>query len=142
MIRRIVISSSYLLYDDPDPPPNKELEDLLLNRGSQPTFRNNVGEEVIGITLCTSNIVQKIKEWRVSEKTSLSDHCHILFTLSEETRQAITYRDPKAANWDLYRSELTRDIERISQHKFINQDEIEASVAFLHKSIISSYEKS
>ncbi|KAG8234448.1 hypothetical protein J437_LFUL014194 [Ladona fulva] len=90
-------SSTYLPYDAPNPPPNRELEDLvnfcktkswdllvgcdsnsyhsvwgssdvnprgeslleyllttelqLLNRGSQPTFRNNVREEVIDITL-------------------------------------------------------------------------------------------
>ncbi|KAG8239629.1 hypothetical protein J437_LFUL019231 [Ladona fulva] len=188
MIRRIVICSSSLRYDSPDPPPNRELEDLvnfcktkswdllvgcdsnshhsvwgssdvnprgkslleylmttelqLLNRGSQPTFRNSVREEVIDITQCTSNRVHKIKEWRVSGETSLSDHCHILFTLSEEARQVIAYRDPKATNWDLYRSELKRDIEGIYQHKFRNQDEIEASVTFLHRSIISSYEKS
>ncbi|KAG8225458.1 hypothetical protein J437_LFUL004459 [Ladona fulva] len=43
----------------------------LLNRRSQPTFRNNVREEVIDITLCTSNIVHKIKGWRVSGETSL-----------------------------------------------------------------------
>ncbi|KAG8239375.1 hypothetical protein J437_LFUL018717 [Ladona fulva] len=83
----------------------------LLNRGSQPTFRSNVREEVIDISICTSNIVHKIKEWRVSEETSLSNHFHILFTLSKEVRQAITYRDPKATNWDLYCSELTRDAE-------------------------------
>ncbi|KAG8239717.1 hypothetical protein J437_LFUL019155 [Ladona fulva] len=134
MIRRIVICSSYLPYDAPDPLPNRELEDLvkfcktkswdllvgcdsnshhsvwgssdvnprreslleylittelqLLNRGPQPTFRNNVREEVIDITLCTSNIVHKIKGWRVSGETSLSDHCHILFMLSKEARQA------------------------------------------------------
>ncbi|KAG8233308.1 hypothetical protein J437_LFUL013778 [Ladona fulva] len=99
----------------------------LLNRGSQPTFRNSVTEEVIDITLCASNIVHKINGWRVSGETSLSDHCHILFTLSEEARQVIAYRDPKATNWDLYRSELKRDIEGISQHKFRNRDEIEAS---------------
>ncbi|KAG8228876.1 hypothetical protein J437_LFUL007613 [Ladona fulva] len=29
MIRRIVICSSYLPYDVPDPPPNRELEDLV-----------------------------------------------------------------------------------------------------------------
>ncbi|KAG8232116.1 hypothetical protein J437_LFUL012125 [Ladona fulva] len=91
IIRRIVICSSYLPYDTPDLPPNRELEDLvnfcktkswdllvgcdsnshhsvsgssdvnprgeslleylmtielqLLNRGSQPTFRNNIREE-------------------------------------------------------------------------------------------------
>ncbi|KAG8236897.1 hypothetical protein J437_LFUL018741 [Ladona fulva] len=186
MIRRIVICTSYLPYDDRDPPPIMEVEDLvnfcktkswdllvecdsnshhsvwgssdvnpsgeslleylmttelqLLNRGSQPTFRNNVREEVIDITLCTSSIVHKIKGWRVSGETSLSDNCHILFMLSEGAIHAISYRDPKATN--LYRSELTIDIEGISQHKFRDQDEIESSVTFLHRSIISSYEKS
>ncbi|KAG8228327.1 hypothetical protein J437_LFUL009372 [Ladona fulva] len=88
-----------------------------LNRESQPTFRNSVREEVFvfALSLCSSNIVHKIKEWRVSGETSphMSDQCHILFTLSEEARQAIAYRDPEAKNWDLYRSELTRDIEGI-----------------------------
>ncbi|KAG8238444.1 hypothetical protein J437_LFUL002901 [Ladona fulva] len=144
MIRGVVICSSYLLYDAPDPAPNRELKDLvnlcktkswdllvgcdsishhsvwgssdgnpsgeslfkylittelqLLIRGSQPTFRNNAREEVIDTTLYTSNIVHKIKEWRVSGETLLTDHCHILFMLSEEARQAIAYRDPKATN--------------------------------------------
>ncbi|KAG8225457.1 hypothetical protein J437_LFUL004458 [Ladona fulva] len=103
----------------------------LLNRGSQTTFRNNVREEFIDITLCTSNIEHKIEGWRGSGETAVGPLPHL-----------IAYRDPKATNWNLHRSELTRDIQGISQQKFRNQDEIEASVTFVHSSIISSYEKS
>ncbi|KAG8236931.1 hypothetical protein J437_LFUL014976 [Ladona fulva] len=76
----------------------------LLNRGSQPTIRNNVREEVIDITLCTSNIVHKIKEWRVSEETSLSDLGYVLFTLNEEAGPAIVYRNQ--LTW----AEITRQL--------------------------------
>ena len=53
----------------------------ILNRGTIPTFRYSVREEVIDITLCTRSIRDKVKKWRVSDEPSLSDHMQKLYEL-------------------------------------------------------------
>ena len=62
---------------------NRKSEDLvdylittdldILNIGKIPTFQNSVRKEVIDITLSTVSIRDKVKKWRASDETSLSD---------------------------------------------------------------------
>lgn len=56
-----------------------ELE--ILNVGDTPTFRSGTREEVIDITLCSNQIMNKIRNWRVEEEDTLSDHSLITFKL-------------------------------------------------------------
>jgi len=56
----------------------------ILNKGTQPTFVVSNRQEVIDITLATSNIVSNVRAWRVSDKESLSDHRHIMFEVESD----------------------------------------------------------
>ena len=53
-----------------------------MNVGNIPTFRNTVREEVLDITLCTRELTDKVKHWRVADEPSLSDHEQILYDLT------------------------------------------------------------
>jgi hypothetical protein len=72
----------------------------ILNRGSVPTFTTSRKEEVIDITFCTNSLVGKISGWRVSKEVSLSNHKHILFTLSGAQGSPITFRNSRTLTGD------------------------------------------
>ena len=59
----------------------------ILNVGNTPTFRNAVREEVLDLTLCTSNLTDRIANWRVSDELSLSDHEQSRFDLVADTSE-------------------------------------------------------
>jgi len=54
------------------------------NKGNKPTFVVTDIQEVIDITLATSNIDLYLYKWRVSDDDSLSDHKYIEFRISTE----------------------------------------------------------
>ena len=51
------------------------------NIGDAPTFRNRVREEVLDITIASPDIRNFIRNWRVSDEISMSDHNIICFDL-------------------------------------------------------------
>ena len=53
----------------------------ICNKGNDPTFFNSIREEVIDVTLCSSNMVEYIENWHVSKDTKFSDHNRIEFGL-------------------------------------------------------------
>ncbi|XP_043483556.1 uncharacterized protein LOC122512018 [Leptopilina heterotoma] len=58
----------------------------ILNTGSTPTFSNAIRQEVIDITLCSKNIGNKVRRWKVSNEPSLSDHSQIVFEVESAVR--------------------------------------------------------
>jgi hypothetical protein len=110
----------------------------ILNRGSVPTFSTSRREEVIDITFCTNYLVGKISRWRVSKKVSLSDHRHILFTLSGAQGRHITFRNPNNTDWGQYRV-LLKEYLMQTPHKFNKVLEKDAAAVRLQMSTISSY---
>ena len=67
------------------------LEDILmhnqclLNQGNEPIFITRNRSEVINITACNTKCISYIKNWRVSNEISLSDHCLIRFSITGPT---------------------------------------------------------
>lgn len=48
--------------------------DLLVhNRGNEPTFQNRLRKEAIDITVCSTTLFHRVKEWRVTDEPTLSD---------------------------------------------------------------------
>ena len=79
----------------------------ILNIGTTPTLWNSVREEVIDITLCTGSIRDKVKKWRVSDKSFLSDHMQIVYELESHASSGSTWaRNPRKANWECYSTDL------------------------------------
>lgn len=78
------------------------------NEGNKPTFINAVRQEVLDLTLCSTTMSEKIKNWHVSDETSLSDHRHIIFDIEANKLQTEKYRVPSRTNWDGFREHLMR----------------------------------
>jgi Endonuclease-reverse transcriptase len=58
----------------------------IINRGKRPTYRYEGldREEVIDLTLSSSLLKSRIKDWHVSDESSLSDHRHICFNMDAD----------------------------------------------------------
>lgn len=53
----------------------------VVNRGNAPTFIRGSSESCIDLTLCSTNMLRYIKEWKVSDRENLSDHRDIEVTI-------------------------------------------------------------
>ncbi|XP_029053760.2 uncharacterized protein LOC114881222 [Osmia bicornis bicornis] len=73
----------------------------ILNRGSSPTFITSRRQEVLDITLGSAKVAQAIRDCRVDEEATLSDHRLITFKLSTDSdlRASETYRNPRITCW-------------------------------------------
>lgn len=67
------------------------LDLCLLNTGSRSTLIRPQGESIVDLTWSTPSVANKIKNWRVSEQETLSDHLYIEFDV-EVTRQLVLNR--------------------------------------------------
>jgi len=76
------------------------------NKGNKPTFVVTGRQEVIDITLATSNIDLCLCKWRVSDDDSLSDHKYIEFSITTELQPIPPWRNPRATRWDAYIADL------------------------------------
>ena len=56
----------------------------ICNVGNVPTFRNAVREEVIDLTLATTQASNKISDWKVNPGNTISDHNRISFRYNTE----------------------------------------------------------
>ena len=89
----------------------------ILNVGREPTFRNAIRAEVIDITLCSGSLVNEVRNWRVSQEPSLSDHAQIRFEVvsGSVSRHQEFFRNPRKTDWGKYREELSVRLQGISR---------------------------
>ena len=53
----------------------------ILNSGNKPTFFKARRAEVIEITLCTPILASKVRNWRMTDEPTISDHAMIAMEL-------------------------------------------------------------
>lgn len=70
-----------------------ELE--ILNKGTKPTFVTVNRREVLDITLVTQSFANRVKNWRVSDEETLSDHKEINFSVECDVIPATLFRNPR-----------------------------------------------
>ena len=110
----------------------------VLNKGTKPTFVISNRQEVIDITLATSDIESYITGWRVSDEESLSDHRHIQFQIRTDRPVLTPWRNPRATQWDAYCADLEEAIGgRMGRIETI--DDIDNEVTQLQNSMETSY---
>lgn len=63
---------------------------LVCNTGTTPTFTRGRSTSFIDVTMASSNLSRKVKQWKVLDRESLSHHAYITF--EEETKMA---REPR-----------------------------------------------
>lgn len=76
------------------------------NVGTEPTFVTSTREEVIDLTLSSSDISGYLTGWNVLREISLSDHRYIIFKIVSERieKNGTSYRNPRRTNWGLRQS--------------------------------------
>ena len=111
----------------------------VLNQGNTATFHNVNRQEVIDITVGSSDMVRSITDWRVSPDVSMSDHQQIQYRYKVGCLKPVTYRNPKKTDWDLYCRTLSVSIGgRLARIKTVQ--DIETELVSLQDSVLRSYE--
>ena len=64
------------------------------NKGSVPTFVGARGQTVIDVTICSRNLVNLIRDWRVLDEDSLADHQYLEFWLGDGAKNPCTPDTP------------------------------------------------
>ena len=90
----------------------KKLEEMMIkadlvpvNRGNKWTFQGGMGNSIIDVTMVTSRFANRIKDWRVSNRNTFSDHNLIEFEVDIEPPQKYQYIDYKYGNHDKFRKD-------------------------------------
>jgi hypothetical protein len=79
----------------------------IMNRGNRPTFVSINRQEVIDIRIATFYAGNLIKDWHVTEEVTCSDHRYIRFTVMGIDQTVKTYRNPRRAEWESYKTDLS-----------------------------------
>ena len=82
----------------------------ILNKGTKPTFVVSRRQEVIDISLASSNVAPYIVGWRVSDEESLSDHRYIQFQVKSEPIELSPWRNLRSTQWDAYYADLEKNL--------------------------------
>ena len=84
----------------------------ICNVGNKPTFRTQVREEVLDMTLVNPNAVGLISDWHVSDVPSLSDHMFLRFKVKSMIHKPKMYRNIRRTCLARYLNELEHQIEK------------------------------
>ena len=87
----------------------------ICNKGNTPTFSNSIRGQVLDATFCSTNMLDYIENWHVSEDETYSDHHRIEFSIvfeygiNDNTTNNF-YRNVKKTNFVKYVSELKNNL--------------------------------
>lgn len=114
---------------------------MINNIGCKPTFVIKNRQEVLDITLSSSELYSFIREWKVTELILTSDHKCITFDLNLDTPPHILFRNPAATNWTIFIHQLETKISQNNiEPNLANTDELDDEIIRLQNMIIESYE--
>lgn len=120
-----------------------EKEITICNRGREPTysFANGSREEVLDITLCSNSLGDSVRDWKVWNVDSFSDHNYIRFNLKLEADMRPPRRNPKRTDWLAFKREVRQRLEPQNSHRIANIEELDLRVEKVTSILLSSYEK-
>jgi ribonuclease HI len=84
----------------------------ILNEGDTPTWEEQERNSVIDITFATQEIRLKVRNWKVLNRESLSDHNYIGMDLDTEIKDEERFRNKKSTNWNKYKKSLKKLLDR------------------------------
>lgn len=113
----------------------------ICNRGTAPTFITRNRKEVLDLTLATNSSSLMVRNWRVSEAASLSDHCWILFRIEGNLDRRMPFRNPRKANWEKYKEILDSTIAPPHRECLDNGTKIDRAVSYIGNAMISAFDK-
>ena len=101
------------------------------NKGRSPTFENRISATIIDITLCTSNMLDRVVDWEIGKRYHFSDHKRIYFRLEVRAPRSPRSWVLKSANWAEFRGHLKR-WHRPPRYCFWTPDTVEVEVGRLY----------
>ena len=134
-------------------PRGRELLDYLIsndlvtvNHGSIPTFYTirKVGqqiqkfEDVIDITVTSSQLYHKIVNWKVSEEISFSDHRFIDFCISMAVPERVSFRNPRNTDWNKFCEMLENRIRGVNLN-IRDSEELDKSIDDFNRILMECY---
>ncbi|XP_043464543.1 uncharacterized protein LOC122499983 [Leptopilina heterotoma] len=83
----------------------------ILNQGNELTFVTFNRKEVLNITICTKSLCDDVRDWRVFDEDSHSDHRLITFRMESKDREHERRRNPRSTDWTSYIEDLKASME-------------------------------
>jgi len=115
-----------------------QLDWHFLNQGESPTFVTASRSEVLDVTLCSTNLLPFVSDWRVSDETVLSDHRLIWLSLYCVKVIYGYKRNIRKTDWEKYEKCLSSSVKE-SASPLTSSEAIEAYARSLEEAIISSF---
>ena len=115
----------------------------IYNVGNTPTFVTSTRQEVLDITLGNTLMNGMVRNWRVSDEPSMSDHRIIRFDIEGNSEIKRIIRNPKRTDWESYTMHLSNNIAHLQGSGDIRSElELETVVEDLNTIVIDAYEAS
>ncbi|XP_031788839.1 uncharacterized protein LOC116417877 [Nasonia vitripennis] len=77
---------------------------VVANEGNTTTYRRpGYGESIPDITFVSEMTIHKIRDWRVTEEYTASDHQYILFNINEESASTASRNQDRMPRWNTRR---------------------------------------
>jgi hypothetical protein len=111
----------------------------ILNRGKEPIFLDSRRQEVLDITICTRGLVGLVRDWRVSNKPSGSDHRQIRFTLDQIQIEKKWGCNPRQTNWTGYKADSESQLKK-ALNIIYSKEDLEMASQFVTDAIKDSFE--
>ncbi|XP_020296502.1 uncharacterized protein LOC109861325 [Pseudomyrmex gracilis] len=109
----------------------------ILNRETEPTFQDS-RREVIDITVSTERVASLVRDWRVPNEPSGSDHKQIRLTL-QHSPPISWARNPRKTNWDGFRAYLNARLAG-APTSYRSKNNLEDAADYLKNAIVDVYE--
>lgn len=116
---------------------------LVANRGAQPTFVDARRAEVIDVTLICRKILNRVENWRVVDRLTMSDHRAIQFEVKYGIRcqrNSRKIRIPKNTDPMKYEAKLRETLTRKAIKVPGNTTEVESHVKHLSSAMVKAFE--
>lgn len=109
------------------------------NRGNKPTFINSRSETIIDLTLTRAEATDMVRNWRVTNDISGSDHMHIQYEILNQLDKSPKYRNKYSTNWDLYKIRLKENLTNVQRNpKSIS--ELDEMAMRIKEAIVEAFE--
>ncbi|XP_070132549.1 uncharacterized protein [Drosophila bipectinata] len=108
---------------------------------TEPTFIVKNRREVLDVTLYSESLADSIARWGVLEKHSFSDHRYIELVVNFENFNRLTVRNPRKANWELYRKKLESSLGKPRTVDVDSREALDAMVNTLTATCAKAFNK-
>ncbi|XP_043469805.1 uncharacterized protein LOC122503366 [Leptopilina heterotoma] len=96
---------------------------VVMNRGKELTFRRGASGSILDLTFATPHLARRIRNWKVLDQVTMSDHQYIEFSVSEENMGGYNcpQKDKKKPSWNLRRLDREKLVKSLAEARLIKR---------------------